>query len=120
MIIYLIVSNPQFASLLLSENRLDDTHPGNMVALAAGRPNPIKKWMDESGSPFLIFPSTHPFNPIRDHPILRWKIHSPKFDYVGRFGDIITYKDLPTGLRTIEVAEHYGATLNSDGANIIV
>lgn len=119
-IIYLIVSNPQFASLLLSENRLDDTHPGNMVALAAGRPNPIKKWMDESGSPFLIFPSTHPFNPIRDHPILRWKIHSPKFDYVGRFGDIITYKDLPTGLRTIEVAEHYGATLNSDGANIIV
>lgn len=36
---------------------LDHTHPGNMVAMMEGESNPIKKWRDEQGSAFIIFPS---------------------------------------------------------------
>ena len=101
-----------------------------MHAEMRGAENPIKKWMDSSDSARLVFPSSHPLtgtiNPDTnmpfelDHPILRWEVHHAKFDYVGRFGDNTDFKDLPTGLRTAEVAEHYGATFNVDSSNVLV
>jgi len=109
---------------------LPDTHPGNMHAEMRGAENPIKKWMDSSDSARLVFPSSHPLtgttNPMTDmpfeldHPILRWEVHHSKFDYVGRFGDSTDFKDLPTGLRTAEVAENYGATFNAGSSNVLV
>lgn len=109
---------------------LPDTHPGNMHAEMRGAENPIKQWMDSRDSARLIFPSTHPLtgtiNPMTkmpfelNHPILRWEVHHAKFDYVGRFGDSTDFKDLPTGLRTAEVAEHYGATFNVGSSNVLV
>jgi len=113
---------------------LPDTHPGNANALKRGAENPIKKWMDSKDSARLVFPSSHPLtgtnmtDPMtgrpfifeEDHPILRWEVHHVKFNYVGRFGDSIDFKDLPTGLRTAEVGEHYGATFNVGSSNVLV
>ncbi len=81
---------------------LDDTHPGNMVALMEGEPNPIKKWMDIDGSVFLTYPS-FPENDTPKHPIQRWNTYSPKFPLLGRFGDTINFVDLPNELRLVSV-----------------
>ncbi len=37
----------------------------------------------------------------------RWVTHSPKFSYLGRFGDFVRIRDLPNDLRTEAVINFY-------------
>lgn len=39
--------------------------------------------------------------------MVRWDIHKTKFDYIGRYGDPIRIRDLPTDLRTDDVTKYY-------------
>ncbi len=43
----------------------------------------------------------------KGHPMVRWDIHKTKFDYIGRYGDPIRIRDLPTDLRTDDVTKYY-------------
>ncbi len=79
---------------------LPNTHPGNAIALANGRRNPIKKWAEDNQTE-LFFPSWHPMD--------RWENNKKSFDYVGRFGNKYEYVQLPSKLRTKPVAEALGA-----------
>ena len=62
---------------------LDNTHPGNMVAMMDNEPNPIKKWIDIDGSVFLKYPSFHEdhadgmddHHDVPNHSIERWNTH---------------------------------------------
>lgn len=98
---------------------LDMTHPGNMIAMMEGEPNPIKKWRDIDESAFLIFPAFPGGGDVPHHPIECWNIHSVHFGKLGRFGDTMKFVDLPNELRTDEVAEHFGST-STGGAGIMV
>ena len=94
---------------------LDNTHPGNMVAMMDNEPNPIKKWMDIDGSVFLVypaFPESHEghddhHDPVPNHPIGRWDTHSKLFGKLGRFGDKVNFIDLPNELRTEDVKNYF-------------
>jgi len=98
---------------------LEDTHPGNMVAMMEGEPNPIKKWIDVMGSVFLTYPS-FPSGDVPKHPIERWNTHSVHFSKLGRFGDVIKFVDLPNELRTEEVADFFGDSGSIGGAGVLV
>jgi len=97
----------------------EDTHPGNAYAAANGNRNPIKKWADD-GLWYLTFPSEHPVDPGFNHEISRWDNNYQKFSYVGRFGDEIRLRDLPTQLKTDEVIQHFGAAADISGAGVLV
>lgn len=96
---------------------LENTHPGNMVAMMDGEPNPIKKWIDLHGSIFLRYPAFHDdshdehgddHHDVPNHPIERWNTHSVHFSKLGRFGDTIRFVDLPNEVRTSEVKDYFG------------
>jgi hypothetical protein len=101
---------------------LEDTHPGNMVAMMEGEPNPIKKWIDnEPRTVFLTFPAfPGPGSDVPNHPVERWDIHSVHFSKLGRFGDSIKFVDLPNELRTDEVAQHFGESVSKGGSGTVV
>ena len=86
----------------------EDSHPGNAFALSMGHDHPIKKWI-ENGNIFLQYPAVHPTNTGFNHPVTRWDNHRQKFPYVGRFGDFVRVRDLPTTIRLKSVADHFGA-----------
>jgi len=73
-----------------------DTHPGNAIAAAGGRPPPITKWADYNNTFTLPFPSWHTLD--------RWENNKGNFDYVGRAYDTLNFMDLPSMLRTQSVA----------------
>jgi hypothetical protein len=98
---------------------LEDTHPGNMIAMMEGEPNPIKKWIDIDNKVFLTFPA-FPNNDVPNHPTERWDIHSVHFSKLGRFGDMMNFVDLPNELRTDEVAEHFGESVSTKGSGTVV
>ena len=101
----------------------DDTHPGDMIAAMNNHPNPITKWMDLNRSAILLYPAKPPSNPnstLRAHPIHRWDMYSPRFPKVGRFGDIKKFVDLPNEIRTVDVAEYFGADTAVTGGGILV
>jgi len=89
---------------------LPQTHPGNAIAEAAGHPHPIKKWA-ENDSFELLFPNWHPID--------RWENNKEYFDYVGRSFDDVSYLDLPTKLRTKDVADAFGASSGSLEAVVV-
>jgi hypothetical protein len=97
----------------------EDTHPGNMVAMMEGEPNPIKKWIDVMESVFLTYPSFPPGD-VPKHSIERWNTHSVHFSKLGRFGDVIKFVDLPNKLRTEEVADFFGDSGSIGGAGVLV
>jgi cullin-associated NEDD8-dissociated protein 1 len=97
---------------------LENTHPGNMIAMMEGEPNPIKKWSDVLGTVFLTYPA-FPSGDVPKHPIERWNTHSVHFGKLGRFGDTVKFVDLPNELRTDEVSEYYGESA-AGGAGILV
>lgn len=100
---------------------LDDTHPGNMIALMEGEPNPIKKWIDIYNSVFLIYPSfPGQGSDVPNHPIERWNTHSVHFSKLGRFGDTIHFVDLPNELRTEDVKDYFGDSESTGGAGTVV
>eukprot|EP00804_Cyclotella_cryptica_P014145 CCRYP_005584-RA/>CCRYP_005584-RA protein AED:0.03 eAED:0.03 QI:259/1/1/1/0.94/0.9/20/117/3951 len=98
---------------------LEDTHPGNMVAMMEGEPNPIKKWIDNMGSVFLTYPS-FPSGDVPNHSIERWTTHSVHFSKLGRFGDVVKFVDLPNELRTEDVSDYFGDSVSIAGAGIMV
>jgi len=100
----------------------ENTHPGNMVADMHGHPNPIKKWMDVDDSVILVYPAfADPGHlHLASHPIDRWDTFSPKFSYLGRFGDAVKFVDLPNEIRLDEVAGHFGAETDIIGGNTMV
>ena len=79
--------------------------------------------MDLNRSAILLYPAKPPSNPnstLRAHPIHRWDMYSPRFSKVGRFGDIKKFVDLPNEIRTVEVAEYFGADTAVTGGGILV
>jgi hypothetical protein len=100
---------------------LEDTHPGNMIAMMEGEPNPIKKWKDVDDTVFLTYPSFPPAgSDVPSHPIERWNTHSVHFGKLGRFGDLVKFVDLPNELRTEAVSEYFGESVSTGGAGIMV
>ena len=107
---------------------LDNTHPGNMVAMMDNEPNPIKKWMDIDGSVFLKYPAFHEdhaggmdhHHDVPNHPIERWNTHSVHFSKLGRFGDKISFVDLPNELRTEEVKNYFGDSESLEGYGTMI
>eukprot|EP01125_Pyxidicula_operculata_P014519 TRINITY_DN483_c0_g6_i1.p1 TRINITY_DN483_c0_g6~~TRINITY_DN483_c0_g6_i1.p1 ORF type:complete len:1985 (+),score=368.79 TRINITY_DN483_c0_g6_i1:207-6161(+) len=75
-------------------------HDGNTDAKAANRPNPILKWA-EQGYANVTFPSWHPMQRFYDK-----KRYIPA---VGRYGDVIDFRALPTELQTVTMATRVGA-----------
>jgi hypothetical protein len=78
----------------------ENAHPGNSVAAAGGRRNPIKK-IAEDNNATLNFPS--------HHEMLRWVQNNEKLTYIGRFNDKADFSSLPTNLQTEAMATHLGA-----------
>lgn len=78
-------------------------HDGNVNALAANRPNPIRKYA-EQGSANLEFPDWHPMG--------RWYDKNRYIPSVGRYGDTIDFRVLPTELQTIPMATRVNAILS--------
>lgn len=103
---------------------LPNTHPGNTAtddsdSARPARNHPIKKWLDK-GSPILVYPSNHPVDDSLDHTMSRWDENEQKFEYVGRFGDSINFRDLPSSLQVDKVAEYYGASVSLGTSGTIV
>eukprot|EP00957_Ditylum_brightwellii_P012763 964943-Ditylum_brightwellii.AAC.1 len=99
-------------------------HPGNRYAEERGQEHPIKKWAentsDERPGWYLMYPASHPTDPSFNHPTSHWDAYDSKFDYVGRLGDSILFKDLPSGLKTLDVAAYYGVPLETLGSGLLV
>jgi len=88
-----------------------DTHPGNAVALAAGRLPPITKWADYNNNFTLPFPSWHTMD--------RWENNKVNFDYIGRSYDNVNFMDLPSMLRTQAVANLFTPPTNISQAVVV-
>merc|ERR1712151_645878 len=85
----------------------DDTHPGN-----SPNRNPIKEFA-EGGKGKLDFPSWHTMD--------RWTLNKGFFTEIGRFGDRISFGDLPTKLKTDTIAIAFGgSSMINIGAGIVV
>jgi hypothetical protein len=65
-----------------------DTHPGNTP-----ESNKIS-WFLENGHHYLKFPG-----PEEKHPMIRWSQVKHHFNYIGRLGDQIDFRDLPAYLK---------------------
>jgi uncharacterized protein (DUF1501 family)/uncharacterized protein (DUF1800 family) len=84
--------------------RWTEIHDGNQMAMAGGRPNPIKKWADVTGVTYLNFPSNHPMD--------RWFDRRQNLFVIGRFGDVVDFGDLPVELQTEQMAVRVGALVS--------
>jgi hypothetical protein len=84
-----------------------DGHPGNAVALANGRANPIQR-RAIGGSALLVFPAWH--------PLQRWKDSRRGFTYVGRLGDPADFAELPAVLQSAGFAARVGSVALARGA----
>ena len=78
------------------------THPGNLEALNNGRVNPIKKWAESFGVPYLAFPG--------NHEMMRWRDNRDNFPLLGRFMDTVDFQTLPTSVQSARMADFYGAS----------
>ena len=83
-----------------------ESHPGNAVALAGGRPNPIENFAREKLS-YLKYPS--------HHIMKRWDEMKFMMTLIGRYQDTIDFNELPSSLRTEAMAKHFGAVPEDDG-----
>ena len=75
-------------------------HAGNVAKESRGEPNPIKSPFDLHGYANLTFPWHHPMN--------RWNEFKNGFEFIGRLGDTIDFRDLPELLRGQAVADGFG------------
>lgn len=114
-----VATNCSILIVVFSSTALEETHPGNMIAMMEGEPNPIKKWIDVDGSIFLTYPS-FPTNDVPHHPTERWNTHSTHFSKLGRFGDVVKFVDLPNEMRLDEVAQYFGESSTIGGSGVVV
>jgi len=88
-------------------------HAGNVAKESRGEPNPIKSPFDLYGYANLTFPWHHPMN--------RWNEFKNGFEFIGRLGDTIDFRDLPELLRGQAVADGFGvATDDAATSNSIM
>ena len=80
-------------------------HPGNAVAFANNRPNPIVK-PSVNGQISITYPS--------HHPMARWVTYSRSFPLLGRLNSVIDFKTLPATLQTEATAAQFRATIDTD------
>jgi hypothetical protein len=82
-------------------------HPGNTAGY-----NPIMKFAN-NGQIRLTFPNSHPMS--------RWNLNKSNLVYVGRLGDDVDFIDLPTNLKTDDVASALGLNIpREEGSGLIV
>ena len=55
-----------------------------------------------------------------NHGLRNWNEYHERFDYLGRYGDVIRFRDLPNEIRIDKVADHYGVGGNAAGKGLIV
>ena len=97
-------------------------HNGNAVALAAGRPNPIKRFA-ETGSVNLMFPADHPDSRWRDFNTKSFNGGGESGQVVmrlGRFGDTVVFNQLPGVVKTSEMAVYLNAEASQDAGGMEV
>ena len=75
-------------------------HDGNVNAKLNKRPNPITAFAT-AGRCDIGFPAWH--------AMTRWKDRKKHFNYVGRFGDAVTFQSLPVEMQTLPLANYVGA-----------
>jgi len=87
-------------------------HDGNKIALSNGRRNPIEK-PAEINSFVLIYPYSHPMS--------RWiQFSQSALVYIGRYGDLVDFEQLPSSVQDINVANFYGAQIiDIEGGNML-
>ena len=85
-----------------------DRHPGGAYN--------IKKWTINNGT-ILIYPSLLPRRP---HGMANWNNNWHKFTYVGRFGDILKFGDLPNDLRSDDVTKYFDPSDDGNDSKILV
>lgn len=76
------------------------SHDGNAVFAALNLPNPIERWA-RNGLTYIQYQASHPMS--------RWSDKQAIFTRLGRWGDVISFSDLPTALQTAEMAASVGA-----------
>jgi uncharacterized protein (DUF1501 family)/uncharacterized protein (DUF1800 family) len=82
-------------------------HPGNTAGY-----NPIMKFAN-NGQIRLTFPNSHPMS--------RWNLNKSNLVYVGRLGDDVDFIDLPTNLKTDDVASALGVNIpREEGSGLVV
>lgn len=96
---------------------IESAHPGNVVASAQGKPNPIKKWIDVNDEYRISLPSGSGTVPL--HLMAYWENNKGSFDYIGRYGDEMYYENLPSRLRIEAVANEFGVTYSDGGAVVV-
>ena len=89
-----------------------DTHPGNAIAAAGGRRNPITKWADYDNTFTLPFPSWHTMD--------RWENNKGNFDYVGRAYNTLNFMDLPSMFRIPAVAGLFSPPSSNISQSVVV
>jgi uncharacterized protein (DUF1501 family)/uncharacterized protein (DUF1800 family) len=83
--------------------RWTEIHDGNVVAMAGGGRNPIRRWAADGGVN-LVFPMSHPMS--------RWALRSRELPLIGRFGDRVSFSSLMPELQTTAMALRFGALRN--------
>ena len=76
-------------------------HPGNDDQLDLGNPHPIAGPAEINRSAAIQFPSWHTLS--------RWETGLAQLSYLGRLGDEVDFRDLPTGVQTLAMAQELGA-----------
>ena len=58
-----------------------------------------------------------PERSVPQHPMSRWynRVGEPNIVFVAKLGNSIAYRDLPSNLKTNNIAEYFGATADLDG-----
>ena len=84
-------------------------HPGNDVAFSKGKPNPITNPASK-GQHSIVYPS--------HHPMARWEEQSPSFPLIGMINKEIDYKTLPASLQTEATAKQFGASVDTEEADL--
>ena len=81
-------------------------HPGNAVAAANGKPNPITKPAEIDAGTTLRFPSFH--------AMTRWTANQNQLALVGTMGTSVNFLDLPMELKTPKMAAALGSKTSRD------
>ena len=91
-------------------------HPGTSDATKGNRQNPIRAFAS-SGGVALTYPSSHLMSDWRKYQTLNGRGHG-YFEPIGRLGDTIDFKDLPSTLQSAGLAASLGASAGGGGGGV--